>query len=57
MSAKILSGTETAKAIRQELTQEIASLKEKHNERWYHLHGQSQIQNISLQNAPATGKY
>jgi len=31
MSAKILSGTETAKAIRQELAQEIAGLKEKHN--------------------------
>jgi len=31
MSAKILSGTETAKAIRQELAQEIAELKEKHN--------------------------
>lgn len=31
MSAKILSGTETAKAIRHELAQEIAELKEKHN--------------------------
>lgn len=31
MSAKILSGTETAKAIRYELAQEIAGLKEKHN--------------------------
>lgn len=31
MSAKILSGIETAKAIRQELAQEIAELKEKHN--------------------------
>ena len=31
MSAKILSGTETAKAIREELKQEIAELKEKHN--------------------------
>ncbi len=31
MSAKILSGTETAKAIRQELAQEIAELKAKHN--------------------------
>ena len=30
MSAKILSGTETAKAIREELKQEIAELKEKH---------------------------
>jgi len=31
MSAKILSGTETAKAIRQELAQEIGELKKKHN--------------------------
>ena len=31
MSAKILSGTETAKVIRQELTQEVAELKAKHN--------------------------
>ncbi len=31
MSAKILSGTETAKTIREELKQEIAELKEKHN--------------------------
>jgi methylenetetrahydrofolate dehydrogenase (NADP+)/methenyltetrahydrofolate cyclohydrolase len=31
MSAKILSGTETAKTIREELTVEIAELKEKHN--------------------------
>jgi methylenetetrahydrofolate dehydrogenase (NADP+)/methenyltetrahydrofolate cyclohydrolase len=31
MSAKILSGTETAKAIREELKQEIAELKEKNN--------------------------
>ncbi len=31
MSAKILSGTETAKAIRQELAQEVAELKAKHN--------------------------
>ncbi len=31
MSAKILSGTETAKAIRQELVQEIAELKAKHS--------------------------
>lgn len=31
MSAKILSGTETAKAIRQELSQEVAELKERHN--------------------------
>lgn len=31
MSAKILSGTETAKAIRQELAQEIAELKATHN--------------------------
>jgi len=31
MSAKILSGTETAKAIRQELAVEILELKEKHN--------------------------
>ncbi len=31
MSAKILSGTETAKAIRQELAQEILELKEKHD--------------------------
>jgi methylenetetrahydrofolate dehydrogenase (NADP+)/methenyltetrahydrofolate cyclohydrolase len=31
MSAKILSGTETAKAIRQELAQEIVELKAKHN--------------------------
>ncbi len=31
MNAKILSGTETAKAIREELKQEIAELKEKHN--------------------------
>lgn len=31
MSAKILSGTETAKAIREELKQEISELKEKHN--------------------------
>lgn len=31
MSAKILSGTETAKAIREELKQEIEELKEKHN--------------------------
>jgi methylenetetrahydrofolate dehydrogenase (NADP+)/methenyltetrahydrofolate cyclohydrolase len=31
MSAKILSGTETAKAIRQELALEITRLKEKHN--------------------------
>jgi methylenetetrahydrofolate dehydrogenase (NADP+)/methenyltetrahydrofolate cyclohydrolase len=30
MSAKILSGTETAKAIREELKQEVAELKEKH---------------------------
>lgn len=31
MSAKIISGTETAKAIREELKVEIADLKEKHN--------------------------
>jgi len=31
MSAKIISGTETAKAIREELKVEIAELKEKHN--------------------------
>jgi methylenetetrahydrofolate dehydrogenase (NADP+)/methenyltetrahydrofolate cyclohydrolase len=31
MSAKIISGTETAKAIREELTVEVAELKEKHN--------------------------
>jgi methylenetetrahydrofolate dehydrogenase (NADP+)/methenyltetrahydrofolate cyclohydrolase len=31
MTAQILSGTETAKEIRQELKQEIAELKEKHN--------------------------
>jgi len=31
MSAKILSGTETAKAIREELKKEIEELKEKHN--------------------------
>jgi methylenetetrahydrofolate dehydrogenase (NADP+)/methenyltetrahydrofolate cyclohydrolase len=31
MSAKIISGTETAKAIREELTSEIAELKQKHN--------------------------
>jgi len=31
MSAKIISGTETAKAIREELTAEVAELKEKHN--------------------------
>ncbi len=30
MSAKIISGTETAKAIREELKQEVAELKEKH---------------------------
>ena len=31
MTAKIISGTETARQIREELKQEIASLKEKHN--------------------------
>lgn len=31
MSAKIISGTETAKAIREELKVEVAELKEKHN--------------------------
>ena len=31
MSAKIISGTETAKAIREELTSEVAELKQKHN--------------------------
>jgi len=31
MTAKIISGTETAKAIREELKKEIAELKEKHN--------------------------
>ncbi len=31
MSAKIISGTETAKAIREELKAEVAELKEKHN--------------------------
>lgn len=31
MSAKIISGTETAKAIREELTSEIAELKQKHD--------------------------
>ncbi|MDH4319772.1 MAG: bifunctional 5,10-methylene-tetrahydrofolate dehydrogenase/5,10-methylene-tetrahydrofolate cyclohydrolase, partial [Desulfobulbaceae bacterium] len=31
MSAKIISGTETAKAIREELKVEVADLKEKHN--------------------------
>ena len=31
MSAKIISGTETAKAIREELKNEVAELKEKHN--------------------------
>jgi len=31
MSAKIISGTETAKAIREELTTEVAELKQKHN--------------------------
>ncbi len=31
MSAKILSGTETAKTIREELTVEVAELKDKHN--------------------------
>ncbi|MBC8317132.1 MAG: bifunctional methylenetetrahydrofolate dehydrogenase/methenyltetrahydrofolate cyclohydrolase FolD [Desulfobulbaceae bacterium] len=31
MSAKIISGTETAKAIREELTVEVAELKDKHN--------------------------
>ena len=31
MTAKIISGTEIAKQIRQELTQEIAQLKDKHN--------------------------
>jgi len=31
MSAKIISGTETAKAIREELKEEVAELKEKHN--------------------------
>ncbi|WP_457574637.1 bifunctional methylenetetrahydrofolate dehydrogenase/methenyltetrahydrofolate cyclohydrolase FolD [Desulfolithobacter sp.] len=31
MSAKIISGTETAKAIREELKTEVAELKEKHN--------------------------
>lgn len=31
MSAKIISGTETAKAIREELSVEVAELKEKHN--------------------------
>ncbi len=31
MSAKIISGTETAKAIREELTVEVSELKEKHN--------------------------
>ena len=31
MSAKIISGTETAKTIREELTSEIAELKQKHN--------------------------
>lgn len=31
MTAKIISGTETAKAIREELTVEVAELKEKHN--------------------------
>lgn len=31
MSAKIISGTETAKAIREELTVEVVELKEKHN--------------------------
>lgn len=31
MSAKIISGTETAKAIKEELKQEVAQLKEKHN--------------------------
>lgn len=31
MSAKIISGTETAKIIREELKQEVAELKEKHN--------------------------
>ncbi|MEJ2688903.1 MAG: tetrahydrofolate dehydrogenase/cyclohydrolase catalytic domain-containing protein [Deltaproteobacteria bacterium] len=31
MSAKIISGTETAKAIREELTVEVAELREKHN--------------------------
>ncbi|PLX50177.1 MAG: bifunctional 5,10-methylene-tetrahydrofolate dehydrogenase/5,10-methylene-tetrahydrofolate cyclohydrolase [Desulfobulbaceae bacterium] len=31
MSAKIISGTETAKAIREELKAEVADLKEKHN--------------------------
>ena len=31
MSAKIISGTEVAKTIREELTAEVAELKEKHN--------------------------
>jgi methylenetetrahydrofolate dehydrogenase (NADP+)/methenyltetrahydrofolate cyclohydrolase len=31
MSAKIISGTETAKAIREELKAEVAELTEKHN--------------------------
>ena len=31
MAAQIISGTETAKQIREELQQEIAELKDKHN--------------------------